>query len=68
MLNFTPLNHKSPLYGEKCGNFLDNAPQYPTLPPPSKLYKKLGILGQQIFLYSFEGGAPSPLKTVQNSQ
>ena len=34
-------------------------------PPPSKLYKKLGILGQQIFCTVLRGGGPPPSKVYK---
>ena len=39
------------------GNFLDKVPQ-DTPPHPPKLYKKLGILQQQIFCTDLRGGPP----------
>ena len=44
------------------GNFLEKAPQdHPPPPPNKKLYKKLGILGQQIFCTVLKGGPPLKL-------
>ena len=46
----------------KSGSVLVKAPQDP---PPSKLFKKLGILEQQIFCTVLRGGFP-PSKVCKN--